>query len=369
MGAVRVGVVLAISAAGCGIGAEGLFNGDAGGEESSSPRQDGTTGAADVSAAAPVDSSVDSTGDVAPASPDAPGVPDGSGGGPFSDAPMQPPSFVWDGGMIPDRVLADSVWTSFCVALGACGQFPNVSGCLAHIPQPAGADVLFPSATLLQCVANAGTSCGAIAQCLNDGSKCKPNKNPDTCSGSILATCRWGFKLTTDCADVGMICTNGRSNVGCGFGDCAPWQEGATYCAGPLVVTCRHGRYAPTLDCRAFGSACGGNAGTADCQPSGPPCTGAASGPSCQGSNISACLGGQVGSASCAALYGAGFSCFMDPTSNSPGCALDSACDPATYQDSCNGPTLDYCNAGAVSSYDCAANQWGAGCAHGGCSP
>ncbi|MDP9149960.1 MAG: hypothetical protein M3O36_08490 [Myxococcota bacterium] len=370
LGAAPVGIVLALSAAGCGIGAEGLFDGDAGAEGSPPPRQDGTAGVSDVLAAALVDSSLDAAGDVTPPWPDAPDGPNADGLGPFSpDAPKQPPSFVWDGGAIPDRLLADSAWTSFCVALEACGEFPSVSGCMAHMPQPADPDVLFPSATLLQCVANAGTSCGAIAQCLNDGSKCKSNKNPDSCSGSSLTTCRWGFRMTADCTDVGMICTGGRSNPGCGFGDCASGQEGATYCAGPLVVTCAKGRYAPTLDCRAFGAACGGNQGAAQCQPSGTPCPGSASGSTCQGQSLDTCLGGQVGSASCVALYGVGFSCVVDPTSNAARCGLDNGCDPATYQDSCNGPSLDYCNAGAVSSYDCSANQWGSGCARGGCSP
>ncbi len=377
-GAAPIGVALGFVVAGCGIGAEGLFEqaanvdasspgtgvdgGPGGGDSTLAASSD--VGATDAASTVPFDAFIEAALDP----PDAPAASPDDATAPETSGPPAP--IVWDGGAIARPLLSDVDWTSFCVALAACGQFPSISLCMALLRQPTDPDVLVPSPTLVQCVGNAGPSCSAIAQCLNDGSKCKPNKVIDTCSGSSFATCRWGFLMTMDCADVGMVCTAGRANAGCGFGDCALSQEGASYCAGRFVVKCDRGRYTPTLDCTVSGATCGGAPGAARCEGSGPPCPSSAAGVStCRGASIDTCLGGRVASTDCLALYdpSTSFTCVTDPASPAPRCGLGTACDPATYGDTCSGPqTATYCNAGAVDTYDC--SQWASGCKKGFCS-
>lgn len=284
-----------------------------------------------------------------------------------SDAPndVTPAPIVYDGGVLADPTFSDAEWADFCVALVGCGELPSVSGCMALLKQPATSDALIPPETIVLATGIAAPTCDLVGDALNDGAACTA---ADTCSGSSLVTCRWGFRMTIPCGPLGMVCSNGNGNAGCGFGDCDASQEGLTYCVGAqYVATCTQGRYVPSLDCNTFGATCAGAPGSGACVASGgPSCiTGATS---CQGHDLVQCMGGQPGRVDCSQAYGQGFACFTDLLGD-PTCAEDSACDPTTWMDSCNpDSTLSFCNAGFVDSYDCVGNAWG-GCSAGTCTP
>jgi hypothetical protein len=316
---------------------------------------------------------VDASRDDAPA--DAPpdslvDAPPADGPGP-SDAPTDsaPWPIVWDGGAITDPQFYDTDWISFCVALVACGEIPSISACLALLPQPSSPNTLLPPPDTIANVNNAAPACKQVRKALGGGAAC-PRTTADSCSDpASFVTCRWGFTATIDCGALGMVCSygNGSGNVGCGFGDCSPSQEGETYCVGPnYVATCTRGRYQPALDCQTFGGRCIGPAGTAQCQGTGgTACTG---GGSCVGTSVVECMGGLLGSVDCTALYDPTFTCLVDDA-GSPTCAGGTSCDPAVASDTCTqGTQATFCNLGATGTYDCTGNGY-SGCSGGHCVP
>jgi hypothetical protein len=318
----------------------------------------------DAAADAPLDAPIDARAD-APA--DAPS----EAADARADAAPRP--IVWDGGAIADPKFTDAAWVNLCGALVGCGHLSSMSACAALLHQPSSPDALIPPPDMITGIENASPTCSVVDDALDDGSACA-STTPDTCSDNAVVTCRWGFRMTVDCGALGMVCSSGNENAGCGFGDCSAAQEGQTFCVGPsYLARCVSGRYAPELDCHTFGGACVGPAGAAQCQgtsqgPAGGPCTGGAT---CAGTSLMACLDGIRGEVDCAQAYGRGFTCLpLDGVDGgTPVCAAGTSCDPATFQDSCTlGAGVSFCNAGAPSVYDCLGNNW-SGCAAGRCVP
>jgi hypothetical protein len=221
---------------------------------------------------------------------------------------------------------------------------------------------------MIQCVGNASSDCGQVTQCVGGGACNKGT--PDSCSGNTLSTCRWGFQTKVDCGALGMVCSGGVANPGCGFGDCAAWQQGQRYCAGQYLVTCDHGRYTPVVDCGLFGATCGGAAPSAECVGASGGCIGST--PLCSGAKIDQCMGGQQAGADCSQLYGSSFQCVPGSAAGSaPTCAQGTACTPANA-DSCDssGKNAQFCNAGKAATYNCGQKKlgWGNACQSGKCS-
>jgi hypothetical protein len=281
-------------------------------------------------------------------------VADGAtGDGPAPDVVPPPPAdaspapVVYDGGTIADPVLSDDAWIAFCV--GVTGCFPpagSISACMGRMPQPLDPAVAFPTPSMIACVgANVSPpNCNAIASCLGVTGPCNP-QTPDACTGQTLTTCRSGGLLGVDCTSLGMVCSAGAGNAGCGFGDCFAWQEGQTACAGTYVAKCHAGRYEAWQDCHRVGATCGGS--PAGCQPT---------------------LG--CSNVNCGQLYGNGsFHCSVGP-GGTPQCALGNQCTPASA-DTCDKPghVASFCNAGVPDTYDCIHNTWPNGCQGGVCSP
>jgi hypothetical protein len=324
--------------------------------------------AGDAGADTQTDAPIDGQADAFDAQPDGPV--DGQADGPTdasnpSDAAPLPLPIVWDGGAIADPQPFDSDWTLFCMTLAACGQVPSASACLSHLPQPSSPDALIPPFSTVSSVDVASPNCASVGAALGDGSMC-PLTTADVCAGNSLVTCRFGFKMTVDCGRLGMVCSSGSGSAGCGFGDCAASQEGATYCVGSsYVAECSAGRYRPLLDCRIFGAGCVGPAGTAQCQGRGT--MGCSGGPTCSGTSLVECFGGATASVDCVALYDPSFSCFAGNTAAT--CAAGTSCDPATYADTCGGMnSVNYCNAGAPANFNCRMSGWNR-CIAGHCAP
>ncbi|HXN31846.1 MAG TPA: hypothetical protein VN894_08295, partial [Polyangiaceae bacterium] len=277
-----------------------------------------------------------------------------------------PLPIVWDGGAIVDPQFYDSDWITFCVALVACGEMPSVSACVALLHQPSSLDALIPTPDIVASVNNAQPNCRQVRRALGGGLAC-PSATADTCNGNSLVTCRLGFTMTIDCGALGMVCSNGSGNVGCGFGDCAASQEGETYCVGPnYVAICSSGRYEPALDCQTFGGTCKGPPGTAQCQGTGG--TMCSAGASCVGTSIVECMAGLLGSVDCSALYDPSFTCIAGDA-GPPKCAGGTSCDPTLATDTCTQmDEVTFCNVGVSDTYDCTGNGY-SGCDAGKCFP
>jgi hypothetical protein len=335
---VTLGAIGAVCAAACGLDKGGLLDlgfgdgGGIGGDDATTSADGGGDGAtADVDFDAPPEAPPDAT----------------------------PAPIVWDGGMVADPSFSDADWISFCVGLVGCGELGSISRCMGRLRQPHDRNALYPPLAMVRCVVNAGSDCTMVAGCLGDGSQCNA---PDSCDANgDLVTCRWGFKSTVDCGSLGMVCSPGIGNAGCGFGDCNAWQQGQTTCVGQWEVACDHGRYDPRLDCLTWGAAC--NPAIGRCVGNGGACSGS---PTCTGGNnmIQECLGGRIATFDCTnnMFFGPGFHCFTDDA-GAPSCELGTQCDPS-YGDWCegsNGHHVYFCNAGATGgagSFDCFGNQW-----------
>ena len=278
-----------------------------------------------------------------------------------------PLPIVWDGGAIPDPQLDNNDWASFCVALVACGEMTGVSECVALQPQPSSPDLLFPTTDMINDVNNVAPDCQQVAEAVGGGMVCS-GATADNCDGNTLRTCRWGFAMKFDCSSVGLVCSSGNANAGCGFGDCAASQEGESYCVGPnYVAECSHGRYVPAVDCATFGGVCAGPPGAAHCDGAGGSMCN--TGGTCVGTTIVACVAGFLGSVDCAPFYNDNFTCFA-AEGGLPVCAIGQDCDPSLATDSCNRQMTQvrFCNEGINDTYDCTGNGY-SGCDAGKCFP
>lgn len=344
-------------------------------------RDGAADGARDGRADANPDARVDARSDATLDAPhDAPldALSDGPADGPLdgpADGPAQPtdappdaprPAIVWDGGAIADPQFGESAWVDFCATLVGCGHLPSMSACTALLAQPSSPDALIPPTDLVTAVNIASPDCMAVDEALGDGSGCL-SANPDICSGNAMVTCRWGFTMTVDCGALGLVCSNGVGNAGCGFGDCSPAEEGQTFCVGPdYVARCVSGRYTPDLDCHTFGGTCTGPNGAAQCRGTG--ATMCTAGTSCVGDSIAACLDGLLGGVGCSQVYDPSFTCITGDA-GAPVCAAGISCDPASFQDTCaRAGAVSFCNAGVPALYDCIGNGW-SDCAGGQCVP
>ena len=277
------------------------------------------------------------TGDGAPAG-------DGAKGDSASQPDVTPPPLdagpaplAYDGGVVADPTFSDDAWMKFCVGVTGCFDAGSISACMGGLPQPVDPPQFFPPPSLIGCVGAQGSSCAQVKACFGIGGTCSTS-TPDGCNGNAWTTCRMGGLLSVDCAALGMVCSLGSGNAGCGFGDCYAWQEGQTVCAGQYVVTCHQGRYEPKEDCRAVNATCGGSPAS--------------------------CLG-VVGctSVSCGGPYqNGGFKCTVDPAGD-PTCALGNQCGP-TQADSCDpaGHQAKFCNAGVPAQFDCHGAGWPGDC-------
>ena len=278
-----------------------------------------------------------------------------------------PLPIVWDGGALPNPQLDNTNWASFCVALAACGEVTGVSACVALQPQPSSPDTLFPTTEMVNNVNNAAPDCAQVAVAVGGGSAC-PSTTADSCDGNLLSTCRWGFAMKVDCASVGLVCSSGDANAGCGFGDCAASQEGETYCVGTnYLAKCSRGRYEPAVDCETFGGACVGPPGAAHCAGAGGSTCNA--GGACVGTTIVECVAGFFGSVDCSQLYNDNLTCFAND-GGLPVCAVGQACNPSLATDTCNRQQTQvrFCNEGMNDTYDCTGNGY-SGCDAGKCFP
>jgi hypothetical protein len=256
-----------------------------------------------------------------------------------------PAPLSYDGATIADPDFAGNNWLGFCIGVASCYQGATVSACIGNQPQPFDPKTPIPQ-SMLTCVQYAGSDCAAVFSCVQGGSTaCNSTTRPDSCKGNVFNTCLAGAPLAIDCGPLGMVCSEGAGNPGCGFGDCYAWQEGQTVCAAQYVVECHNGRYQPHLDCQMLGLTCGGS--PAQCQNLTPGCAGV----------------------NCTNIFGSSvtYQCMLDGN-GVPECVLGTECTPS-HTDTCDssGMFVKYCDDGTTSYlYNCPSAHW-AGCNNGLC--
>src|SRR5205085_5176755 len=87
------------------------------------------------------------------------------------------------------------------------------------------------SKSTVECVANAGSNCGNVRKCFNDGNSPQPcSLGAQQCNGTKLIGCidqGNGTNGTTsfDCSTAGDMCVAAGNNLGCGIGTCSGGQS------------------------------------------------------------------------------------------------------------------------------------------------
>ena len=242
---------------------------------------------------------------------------------------------------------------AYCRSFTACGLWnydvgSELTGCIEDFTSATTTPyALLPP--LRDCVVDAGTNCSAVKTCGNGGDPnfvCDDGGQGFTfgCAGSHQFICYDGVRQDTDCAPLGMMCVQTPAWAGCGVGTC--FQDGGTACANGAVQTCSYGILLPAQNCTQAASTCAADGdGGAQCVGSGPACSAAR----CDGTVLVPCAGGHEARFDCAPV---GLACSADA-----GACVYAAndCDPMTFNDSCAGNVLTYCDLGRVATTDCVA--------------
>jgi hypothetical protein len=211
----------------------------------------------------------------------------------------------------------------------------------------------------LDCFANARCGCAAVEHCVGWVYRQAPTVCPSVCDGEVFTGCGDGGQVSVDCSRFGLSCDPA--------GMCVPappvacdGTEPPTCTAQGEVLACDR-RAMRKTPCQAQGFVCTNGKCTGDgatCVSDSPFDTlGQPFGMSCSGNTLQACLGGRTTSIDCA-TQGPGFSC--QSFDGSFFCGLGAECVPANDGSSpepatCDGTTLNFCNAGRVEHLECTA--------------
>ena len=237
-----------------------------------------------------------------------------------------------------------------------------------------------------------GGSCGSCGggevcssgQCVSDGGNCGGVDSTGTCEGNTLKYCANGELKTFNCTDFGKVCGYDSGNQwydciedpnactpscggkqcgsdGCG-GSCGSCGSGTTCnasgqcvandncggvdaagtCDGETLKYCSNGEL-KTFYCPSYGKICGYDSSSQwyDCIEDPNACT-----PSCGGK--------ECGSDGCGGSCG---SCGSGETCSSGQCISSGGggCGGITYEGTCQGNVLKYCDNGSLQTIDCAA--------------
>jgi hypothetical protein len=281
----------------------------------------------------------------------------GDGGGMDRYAPDSIPDVPFDAG---PRTHTD--WVAFCEAFTGCGML-NIAGMTSEMTFCVSLELYDNAYTpIAACFLVGGRTCPELQACADNG-----NPSPacpidggqaQACMGSISVGCDMaGRPFAQDCSKTGQTCSVPAG--GCTSGSCS----GGNFCLGSDLFDCEMatkdagvGGLIESCD-QQGGSSCGpGEDGGATCIGPGPTCAS----DRCDQAMLVLCQGGHEARYDCP---GFGLACLddKDPDSYVSGggffCGLGTECG-SDYTDSCHGSTLSYCNAGEISTLDCAATGW-----------
>jgi hypothetical protein len=306
------------------------------------------------------------------------------GGAPDAGAPSQGPAAGSGGrvGPLPIVALGQRGQVSppviedveqMCALLTSCEGLPIppnlVPADFATCVRLMDAELTAPGAIALSLMLRecglSANSCNELKACALRGAK------PESCVGRGKQTAA-GFcdidgramscshervQAVRDCPRGGEQCAVRQGESFCTLGACpADLKEGAApvcSASGTRILRCERGQLV-SLDCTAFGLACGLTAAGPACVPQTPAC--AAGAKRCEGNVSVTCFSGHEVRVDCAA---AGLDCAQSPGATPIGACFSpalpaGACDP-TSSARCDGASIRYCNLGKPRSYLCKA--------------
>lgn len=219
----------------------------------------------------------------------------------------------------------------------------------------------------LQCLADSACGCAATANCLGYSVGSEANCTQG-CSGDVFSSCvslseqQPDYRLTLDCESLSLRCDPAASCIEGAPTACdASFVAGCNsagqpeYCDGGLV---RHGPTCTDLGLQCAAGACTGTGAACSTLERGDQGEVRFSGMACDGTTLTACVGGKQTNVDCR-QRGPAFGC--QHVGEEFFCGLASDCVPGNSSmtpstaSTCNGTTLEFCNAGRLDHVDCLA--------------
>lgn len=288
------------------------------------------------------------TTDVGP-NPDTGPTPDiawiDAGDGPVVDTTVQPDQDIKQASYIKtpfkeDQVLATCAIMASCVPAGVIPGF-TANACIEQFL--AGGET--PGPSVLSCMANATTGCGAMKTCLGSWIKqesCSPTMG-GSCDGQNMVKCLDTFTENIDCQMVfGVGCVTGTGGGGCSDGTTCSGSSLMAKCkGGTRVYKCVYGYEVLLEDCARKELPCVSH----ECAGPGELCSTVA----CEGGTIAFCVENRVLRMKCSDIA-PGFSC--SGGGGTARCEQGTACS-ASSAPTCNGNKLVVCSGGKQQDVDC----------------
>jgi hypothetical protein len=253
--------------------------------------------------------------------------------------------------------LDENLIARAAVALLSC---PNDSGFYRLLIYMRGVqdDFSYPG-SFVECLAAVTTGCDEAYGCYGI-SALQGSETCDTCQDNIAVYCGVDGPFVQDCTKTGTVCEAGRcvepGAVAC---DWATYDANCDEQGRPL--DCGNDTVTVGPACPDFGLACSVEPSFAIesyCQGTGEPCDTSGDpniafdpvGSGCDGDVMHACVRFRTDNIDCRNL-GPDFSC--QSFGDSFFCGTASECDPRTYDYTCEGSAVTFCDAGKLTSIDC----------------
>ena len=269
----------------------------------------------------------------------------------------------------PETTVSEDELARAAVALTSCLSGDGYYRAQTYLRGKVGGYSYFGGPCFTACLAAVTNGCSGVVECtgfseLEVGDPC------GACQGNVAILCG-DSQLRWDCGKYGGTCSEGRciapDRAGCDEAtfenQCDP-EGRPLHCSDALQV-------APSLQvspaCSLFGLECKKEGSEASCAGTGEACPMPEEtqdfdvhyvGRGCNGASMNACVRGGAADLDCS-LLGADFSC--QTSEGAFFCGTASECDPMTFEKSCDGANLIFCNAGKITPVDCTALGF-AGC-------
>jgi hypothetical protein len=266
------------------------------------------------------------------------------------------------GGRAPGPERKTATFARAAVVLGSCVPDDGVNRNLATLWQAEAIPQLWGRfVAQAECLANAGSGCDAVTQCLGYAIELSMTCEQE-CRGSVFTYCDGEVAIQLDCAKLGLACDDAAACVDGTVMTCDDRNHVAT-CDAELPLTCNDGAVRRGPDCAALGLHCEDGA----CRGTGAACTLESPlseysveyvGIACEGDVMRACVAGAEHALDCAAIA-PGFSCRKADGVHF--CGLAAECVPGNLPNSdqtgtllgCEGDAITFCNAGRIDRIDC----------------
>ncbi len=260
----------------------------------------------------------------------------------------------------PETTVSEDELARAAVTLTSCLTGDGYYRAQTYLRGKVGGYSYFGGPCFTACLAAVTNGCAGAVECMGF-SDLQVSDSCGTCQGNAAILCE-DAQARWDCGKYGGTCSDGRclapDHAACDeatFENHCDSEGRPLHCDGTLQVG---------LKCALLGLECKQEGSDAWCVGTGEACSMPEfpyfdvhyAGQACNGTSLSACARGRRADLDCS-LFGSGFGC--QTHAGAFFCGTASECDPATFEKSCDGANVIFCNAGKIARVDCTALGFG----------